>query len=79
MGPLLLEPMYAMRSFGGTLYFVGFLIMAYNLVKTAKAGSTIEDELVEAAPLKKISSARIAGEGWHSWLERRTVLFTIFL
>jgi len=70
-------PMYAMRAFGGTLYLTGFLIMAYNIVKTAKSGSIVEDELVEAVPLKKISAARIAGEGWHSWLERRTVLFTV--
>ncbi len=70
-------PMYAMRAFGGTLYLTGFIIMAYNLVKTAKAGSIVKDELAEAVPLKKISAARVAGEGWHSWLERRTVLFTI--
>ena len=70
-------PMYAMRAFGGILYLVGFLLLAYNIFKTAKAGSTVEDELAEAAPLKQISSARLAGEGWHSWLERKTVLFTI--
>jgi len=70
-------PMYAMRAFGGTLYLTGFILLAYNIYKTAKAGSIIEDELVEAAPLKVISRRRLAGEGWHSWLERRTVLFTI--
>ena len=70
-------PMYAMRAFGGTLYITGFILLAYNIVKTAKAGSPVEDELAEAAPLKKISSARVEGEKWHSWLERRTVLFTI--
>jgi len=69
--------MYAMRAFGGTLYLTGFILLAYNIYKTAKAGSTVEDELVEAAPLKVISNRRLAGEGWHSWLERRTVLFTI--
>ena len=70
-------PMYAMRAFGGTLYLIGFILLAYNIFKTAKAGSTVEDELVEAAPLKPIPNARLAGEGWHSWLERRTVLFTL--
>ncbi len=70
-------PMYAMRAFGGTLYFIGFCLLAYNIIKTAKAGSAVEDELAEAAPLKKISPTRLAGEGWHSWLERRTILFTI--
>ncbi len=70
-------PMYAMRAFGGTLYLTGFILLAYNIYKTAKQGSSVEDELVEAAPLKKISAQRLAGEGWHSWLERRTILFTI--
>ncbi|HEY9168840.1 MAG TPA: cytochrome-c oxidase, cbb3-type subunit I [Lutibacter sp.] len=70
-------PMYAMRAIGGTLYVTGFILLAINVIKTAKAGSPVEDELAEAAPLKKISGQRIAGEGWHTWLERRTVLFTI--
>ena len=70
-------PMYAMRAIGGTLYLTGFILLAINVIKTAKAGSKVEDELAEAAPLKKISGQRIAGEGWHTWLERRTVLFTI--
>ncbi|QCX39431.1 cytochrome-c oxidase, cbb3-type subunit I [Aureibaculum algae] len=70
-------PMYAMRAFGGTLYLTGFILLAYNVYKTAKAGSKVEDELVEAAPLKKITARRTAGEGWHSWLERRTILFTV--
>ena len=70
-------PMYGMRAIGGTLYLIGFILLAINIIKTARAGSPVEDELAEAAPLKKISGQRIAGEGWHTWLERRTVLFTI--
>ncbi len=70
-------PMYAMRAFGGTLYFTGFVLMAYNLVKTAKQGSFIGDELAEAPALKPISGKRIKGEPWHTWLERKVVLFTI--
>jgi cytochrome c oxidase cbb3-type subunit I/II len=69
--------MYAMRAIGGTLYLTGFILLAINIIKTAKAGSAVEDELAESVPLKKISGQRIAGEGWHTWLERRTVLFTI--
>jgi cytochrome c oxidase cbb3-type subunit I/II len=72
-------PMYAMRAFGGTLYLVGFILLAYNVIMTAKAGSAVEDELAEAAPLKKITAARMAGEGFHSWLERRTILFTALI
>ncbi len=72
-------PMYAMRAFGGTLYLIGFILLAYNVVKTARAGSAVEDELAEAMPLKKITSRRVQGEAVHSWLERRTVLFTILV
>ena len=72
-------PMYMMRAFGGTLYLAGFLLLAYNVIKTAQAGSTVEDELAEAAPLKKITARRVAGEGLHSWLERRTILFSLLV
>jgi len=72
-------PMYMMRAFGGTLYLVGFLLLAYNVIQTARAGSAVEDELAEAAPLKEISSSRLAGEGFHSWLERRTILFSLLV
>ena len=69
-------PMYAMRAFGGTLYLAGFVLLAINVIKTAQAGSKVEDELAEAAPLKPIAPGRIAGEGLHSWLERKTILFS---
>ncbi len=69
-------PMYAMRAFGGTLYFTGFILLAYNVVMTAK-GKTVEDELAEAAPLEKISGTRATKEGLHAWLERKAVLFTV--
>ncbi len=72
-------PMYAMRAFGGTLYLTGFILLAYNIYRTAKAGSTVEDELVEAAPLKVISARRAPNEKVHSWLERRTVLFSVLV
>ena len=72
-------PMYAMRAFGGTMYLIGFILLAYNVIKTARAGSTVEDELAEAAPLKKITASRVQGEAIHSWLERRTILFTVLV
>lgn len=69
-------PMYAMRAFGGTLYFTGFLLLVYNLVKTV-AGKKVEDELAEAAPLSVISGARATKETLHAWLERKMVIFTV--
>ncbi len=74
-------PMYWMRAIGGSMYIFGMFIMLYNIYKTIKAGSEVSDELAEAAPLQKISKRRLAGEGFHTWLERKpgqlTILATI--
>ncbi|MFB9057486.1 cytochrome-c oxidase, cbb3-type subunit I [Mariniflexile ostreae] len=70
-------PMYAMRAIGGTLYLTGMLVMVYNMIATIRKGSKVEDELAEAAALERVSKHRVAGEGWHSWLERRPVQLTI--
>lgn len=67
-----LMPMYAMRAIGGTMYLLGFIIMAYNIVKTVKAGSLLENEAAEAAPLSNEEGGH-AGEHWHRWIERRPV------
>lgn len=70
-------PMYWMRAIGGTLYLVGSLLMAYNLYKTIRKGSTVTDEEVSAMPLVKVSNKRVAGEKYHPWLERRPIRLTI--
>ncbi|OEY71433.1 cytochrome-c oxidase, cbb3-type subunit I [Salegentibacter salarius] len=71
-------PMYWMRAIGGSLYIVGAFILLYNIVKTVRQGSPVEDELAEAAPLQKVTRKRTTGEAYHSWLERRPVKLTIF-
>lgn len=70
-----LKPFYAMRSFGGTLYLIGAVIMVYNLVKTIKQGKLVANELAEAAPLQPLR-ANIK-EKWHAKLERRPVQLLI--
>jgi cytochrome c oxidase cbb3-type subunit I/II len=42
---LAIKPMYWMRLVGGSMYLVGFIVMAYNLFRTARAGR-LEDEEV---------------------------------
>ncbi len=71
-------PMYWMRAIGGSLYIVGAIVMLYNIIKTARQGSAVEDELAEAAALTRVTSKRVKGEAYHSWLERRPVKLTIF-
>jgi len=45
-----IKPMYWTRLVGGTLYLVGFLLMAWNLIMTAKSG-TLSDEEVSVTEL----------------------------
>ena len=71
-------PMYWMRAIGGTMFVVGALIGVYNIIKTAKAGVKVTDELAEAAPLQMVPKKRTSKEGYHKWLERRPVKLTIF-
>jgi cytochrome c oxidase cbb3-type subunit I/II len=70
-------PMYWMRAIGGTLYITGMLILVYNIIVTIRQGSAVTDELAEAPALQNVSKRRVAGEGWHTWLERKPIKLTI--
>ncbi len=71
-------PMYWMRAIGGTMYIIGIFILLYNIVKTIKSGSAVEDEKAEAPALVRIKKGRLVGESWHHALERKPVQLTIF-
>ncbi len=71
-------PMYTMRAVGGSLYLVGMLVLVYNIIQTVRANDKVQDELAEAPELQKIGNARIKGEKYHTWLERRPIQLTIF-
>jgi cytochrome c oxidase cbb3-type subunit I/II len=64
-------PMYAIRSFGGFLFFIGTCVGVYNLWKTAKSGAFVANEAAEAPALEKFVPP--AKEYWHKWIERRPV------
>jgi cytochrome c oxidase cbb3-type subunit I/II len=68
-------PMYMLRAFGGLLYLFGAILMVYNLVKTAAAGSFQEQEDDEAPALAKHVPEN--NEFWHRAWERKPVFFTI--
>jgi cytochrome c oxidase cbb3-type subunit I/II len=69
-------PFYAARSIGGTLYLLGAILMAYNLYKTAKAGSFLADEEAEAMPLAKNYTSH-SKDHWHRWIERKPIQMLI--
>jgi cytochrome c oxidase cbb3-type subunit I/II len=70
-------PMYWLRAVGGTFYLIGMLVLIYNVIKTVKQGSAVEDELAEAPELTKITAGRLKGEKFHPWLERRPIQLTL--
>jgi cytochrome c oxidase cbb3-type subunit I/II len=69
-------PLHGLRAIGGALYLTGAIIMTYNLIKTAYAGSFTANEDAEAAPLVK--NYVVTSGGWHHrLLEHKPVLFTV--
>lgn len=64
-----IRTMYMLRALGGALFISGVIVMAYNLVMTAKSGSLVADEHVRV-PVMAEHKAH-AGEHWHRWLERK--------
>ena len=69
-------PFYAIRAVGGTVFLVGVFMMVYNLIKTAIAGTFLEREEAEAAPLVKEYVAP-ANSFWHSVIERKPILLLV--
>jgi cytochrome c oxidase cbb3-type subunit I/II len=69
-------PMYTLRAVGGTLYFVGVLVMVYNLRKTVTSGNLLANEEAEA-PARDVAYTSHGKEHWHRWIERRPVQMLI--
>ena len=67
-----LIPLYALRSLGGLLYLTGFIVMIYNLIKTAKSGHDVVDEEAFAAPLAKEYQPH-SKDHWHRVIERKPI------
>jgi cytochrome c oxidase cbb3-type subunit I/II len=72
---LRIYPLYIIRAVGGTLYLTGFVIMIYNLVKTAKQGSFVAEEQVQAPALEPENPHH--KETKHRWIERKPVQFAV--
>jgi cytochrome c oxidase cbb3-type subunit I/II len=65
-------PMHQMRAFGGTLYLIGAILMAYNLFKTMAQGTLLANEPAEAAALSVVEEQE-AGAHWHRWIDKRPI------
>ncbi len=64
-------PLYRIRAIGGSLYLLGAFIGAFNLCRTAHAGS-FEPESEAQAPAR-VKHSGVDGKG-HRWLEARGLL-----
>jgi cytochrome c oxidase cbb3-type subunit I/II len=68
-------PMYWVRAIGGTLVLISFILMIYNLYKTAKAGKKKEAEVFEAYALDESSVEHDASS--HRKLEGLPMIFSV--
>ena len=68
-----LFPMYIMRAIGGTLYYIGLILLVVNLWKTMANGKLIKEEPAEAPALEKIQHVNKG----HRWIESRMGWFYI--
>jgi len=69
-------PFYVIRAFGGGLYFIGVLVMVYNLIKTARQGKLVAEEEVEV-PARWTESHAPEMINKHRWLEKRPIQFLV--
>ncbi len=60
---------YLMRLVGGGMYLVGFLLMAFNLVKTAFAGQAVDGQVEVVVAREEVSEP-----GWGQLLTARPVI-----
>ena len=74
-----ITPMYHIRAFGGTLFLIGVFVMGYNLFKTAKAGTAVDNEEAQAPALAAGFTEKFnIKEGWgHRWLESKPIRFMV--
>ena len=70
-------PMYYLRALGGTIYWFGALLMAYNLYKTMAGGQLLANEEASAPALPKVEEEH-GSHHWHRWIEKRPIQMLIF-
>lgn len=70
-------PMYMLRAFGGLLYLVGAVIMAYNLYKTVVQGTFAKDEPALVPERWQVVAHSSKGH-WHKWIENRPIQMLVF-
>ncbi|WP_341663990.1 cytochrome-c oxidase, cbb3-type subunit II [Blattabacterium cuenoti] len=70
-------PFYKMRFIGGMIYFLGFVLMIYNIIKTIRQGFSLSNEEFQCDPFYGSSVKEDQGETFHGWLEKKPIQLTI--
>ncbi|MGO8766472.1 MAG: cytochrome-c oxidase, cbb3-type subunit I [Limisphaerales bacterium] len=68
-------PMFRLRAVGGSLYIAGYLMMIFNLYKTAKSGQFQSEVEAQAVPFNRTGD-ETGPYRKHRWLEARPMIFT---
>jgi len=76
---LQIVPMYVIRAISGSLFLFGAILGGYNLLKTAKQGSMVDNEPAEAPALEKVMKPEKSHPYKHRALERKPVIFMVLV
>ncbi|AWU39928.1 cytochrome C oxidase Cbb3 [Blattabacterium punctulatus] len=68
-------PFYKIRFIGGIIYFLGFIVMIYNIFKTIQKGYFINNEEFKVILLHEDKIEK--KEKFHNWLEQKPIQFAI--
>lgn len=72
-----IRPYLLLRIIGGTLYVIGSILMAINIIATIRNKKLVANELAEAPALTPITKIRKNEEQIHPWLERMPLYISI--
>jgi len=70
-------PLYWLRLVGGTIYLLGFVLMAWNLIMTARSGQPVEGEA--EVPVEPAVDPEEAKVGWAEVLLGKPVILTFLV
>lgn len=67
--------LHTIRGIGGLLYLTGAVVMAYNLIRTIRAGSFEKSESTEVSVENRETNGH---RYWHKWIEVRPMTMLVF-
>jgi cytochrome c oxidase cbb3-type subunit I/II len=72
-----IRPMYIVRLIGGSLYLAGFLLMVWNLWKTARSGQAVDGETTVVVEEKAPEAVGVGKPAWVAIVTGWPLLFAL--